>query len=324
MSTAPGPHSLPRLLIATTMLDCSTANTAKTMTFANRYAVVDNPTACSRRKMARSPMRARIVSAVPMKMAPTLSSTRICPGSFGRLRRPGSRGSARRAHVAGHRQRQHTHDERQHRQEDEVAAVGDDQPHSGAARSSRTAVAQAGVASVCRDRPAVSVAGGAGGAGPWRRGTAGCAASGSLATVLKMSAQFGGAHRGADLVGWARRTRSCRRAPAAAPGRTRRGRSSECVTTTTTRPASASWRSIVITCRSSAGSRPEVGSSRISSDGPVSSSIATDARLRWPPDSLSTRVSACCGQSRAPRAPARPPARRSSLVVSGGSRSSAA
>ena len=44
------------------------------------------------------------------------------------------------------------------------------------------------------------------------------------------------------------------------------------MTTSTTRPASASWRSIVMTCRSSAGSRPEVGSSRISSDGPVSSS----------------------------------------------------
>ena len=48
-----------------------------------------------------------------------------------------------------------------------------------------------------------------------------------------------------------------------------------------------------MTCRSSAGSRPEVGSSRISSDGPVSSSSATEARLRWPPESLSTRVSAC-------------------------------
>ena len=35
------------------------------------------------------------------------------------------------------------------------------------------------------------------------------------------------------------------------------------------------------------------GSSRISSDGPVSSSSATDARLRWPPESLSTRVSRC-------------------------------
>ena len=55
----------------------------KTKTFAKMYAVVDSPTACSRRKIARSPISARIVSAVPMKMAPTLSSTRICPGSFG-------------------------------------------------------------------------------------------------------------------------------------------------------------------------------------------------------------------------------------------------
>lgn len=52
-----------------------------------------------------------------------------------------------------------------------------------------------------------------------------------------------------------------------------------------------------MTCRSSAGSRPDVGSSRISNDGPVSSSSATDARLRCPPDSLSTRVSACLVRS---------------------------
>ena len=64
---------------------------------------------------------------------------------------------------------------------------------------------------------------------------------------------------------------------------------SEWVTTITTRPASASWRNMVITVRSSAGSRPEVGSSRISSSGSVSSSIAVDTRLRWPPDSLSMR-----------------------------------
>src|SRR5215218_6848816 len=81
--TAPGPHFLPQMLMAVTMLDCRIANAAKTMTFAKRYAVVDNPTACSRRKMARSPIRARIVSAVPMKIAPTLSNTRIWPGSFG-------------------------------------------------------------------------------------------------------------------------------------------------------------------------------------------------------------------------------------------------
>ncbi|CAG7187244.1 hypothetical protein PICSAR235_02953 [Mycobacterium avium subsp. paratuberculosis] len=52
-------------------------------TLANRYADVDSPTACSRRKMARSPMRSRMVSAVPMKTAPTFSSTRIWPGSLG-------------------------------------------------------------------------------------------------------------------------------------------------------------------------------------------------------------------------------------------------
>ena len=65
------------------MPDCSNANPAKTKTLAKMYADVDNPTACSRWKIARSPMRARIVNAVPMKMAPTLSSTRICPGSLG-------------------------------------------------------------------------------------------------------------------------------------------------------------------------------------------------------------------------------------------------
>ena len=65
------------MLMATTTPDCSNANPAKTKTLANMYAVVDNPTACSRRKIARSPMSARIVNAVPMKMAPTLSSTRI-------------------------------------------------------------------------------------------------------------------------------------------------------------------------------------------------------------------------------------------------------
>ena len=83
LSTAPGPHPLPNMVMAVTIPDCTTANTAKTKTLASRYAVVDNPTACSRRKMARSPIRARIVSAVPMKIAPTLSSTRICPGSLG-------------------------------------------------------------------------------------------------------------------------------------------------------------------------------------------------------------------------------------------------
>ena len=45
--------------------------------------MVDNPTACSRRKIARSPIRSRIVSAVPMKMAPTFISTKTCPGWLG-------------------------------------------------------------------------------------------------------------------------------------------------------------------------------------------------------------------------------------------------
>ena len=81
--TAPGPQPLPKMLMATTMPTAAPRIAAKTTTLANMYAVVDNPTACSRRKIARSPISARIVSAVPMKMAPTLSSTRICPGSFG-------------------------------------------------------------------------------------------------------------------------------------------------------------------------------------------------------------------------------------------------
>jgi len=55
----------------TTTTDCSIPNRAKTMTLPKRYADVDNPTACSRRTIARSPTRARIVSAVPMKIAPT-------------------------------------------------------------------------------------------------------------------------------------------------------------------------------------------------------------------------------------------------------------
>src|SRR5689334_8644902 len=81
--TAPGPHFLPHTLMPTTTADCNHANPAKTNTLARMYADVDSPTACSRRKIARSPMSARIVSAVPMKIAPTLSSTRICPGSLG-------------------------------------------------------------------------------------------------------------------------------------------------------------------------------------------------------------------------------------------------
>ncbi|SKU75450.1 Uncharacterised protein [Mycobacteroides abscessus subsp. abscessus] len=66
-----------------------------------------------------------------------------------------------------------------------------------------------------------------------------------------------------------------------------------------------------------------MGSSRISSDGPVSSSMATEARLRCPPESLSTRVSACLVISSSSRT-RDTTCSRSSLVVSGGSRNSAA
>ena len=41
------------------------------------------------------------------------------------------------------------------------------------------------------------------------------------------------------------------------------------------------------------GSKPEVGSSRNSTDGLVSSSSAMLTRLSWPPESLSARVLAC-------------------------------
>ena len=82
-STAPGPHPLPMIAMAVTIADCTTANAVNTTILASRYAEVDKPTACSRRKMARSPISARIVSAVPMKIAPTLSITRIWPGSLG-------------------------------------------------------------------------------------------------------------------------------------------------------------------------------------------------------------------------------------------------
>ena len=45
--------------------------------------MVDRPTACSRWKMARSPTRSRIVSAVPMKAAAGNSRARICADSSG-------------------------------------------------------------------------------------------------------------------------------------------------------------------------------------------------------------------------------------------------
>src|SRR6185312_10595963 len=65
------------------------------------------------------------------------------------------------------------------------------------------------------------------------------------------------------------------------------------------------------------------GSSRISKDGPVSSSSATDARLRCPPESLSTRVSRCLVISSS-SSTSLTTCSRSAFVVSGGSRSSAA
>ena len=46
-----------------------------------------------------------------------------------------------------------------------------------------------------------------------------------------------------------------------------------------------------MTSRSMPGSRPEVGSSRKISDGLVSSSRATETRLRWPPESEVTFLS---------------------------------
>ena len=58
-----------------------------------------------------------------------------------------------------------------------------------------------------------------------------------------------------------------------------------CVTTMTVRPSWASSAIISITDLSSPGSRPEVGSSRNSSEGLVSSSSATLTRFCCPPDS---------------------------------------
>ena len=51
-----GAPPLPHIVMPTTIADCINANTAKTKTLASMYAVVDNPTACSRRKIARSPI----------------------------------------------------------------------------------------------------------------------------------------------------------------------------------------------------------------------------------------------------------------------------
>ena len=57
-----------------------------------------------------------------------------------------------------------------------------------------------------------------------------------------------------------------------------------CVTTMTVRPSRARPDIISITDMSRPGSRPEVGSSRNSSEGFVSSSRATLTRFCWPPD----------------------------------------
>ena len=97
----------------------------------------------------------------------------------------------------------------------------------------------------------------------------------------------------------------------------------EWVTTRTVRPSSARPRSSCMTSRSMPGSRPEVGSSRKISDGLVSSSRATDTRLRWPPESeviflslwMSSLSSARTSSTRA---------LRSASAVSAGKRSLAA
>ena len=91
----------------------------------------------------------------------------------------------------------------------------------------------------------------------------------------------------------ARGMRPCRQGPAAEPDRTRPG-----TATNASPPRSPGRHRRAVAAstspdRSSAGSKPVVGSSSTSSDGSVNSSIATETRLRWPPDSLSTRVSAC-------------------------------
>ncbi len=96
-----------------------------------------------------------------------------------------------------------------------------------------------------------------------------------------------------------------------------------CVTTMTVRPSLASRFIISITDLSSPGSRPEVGSSRNSRDGLVSSSRATLTRFCWPPDSAPARVCACFfSPSSSMTSVTR--LRRSAFEVSPGNRSSAA
>jgi len=67
-------------VIVVAIADWMTANTKNTAIFASRYALVDRPTACSRRKMGRLPMRSRIVNAVPMKTAAMVSNINTEPG----------------------------------------------------------------------------------------------------------------------------------------------------------------------------------------------------------------------------------------------------
>ena len=96
-----------------------------------------------------------------------------------------------------------------------------------------------------------------------------------------------------------------------------------CVTTMTVRPSLARPAIISMTDLSSPGSRPEVGSSRNSSDGLVISSSATLTRFCWPPDSRSVRVSAC-GVRESSASTSSTRRLRSALLVSRGNRSSAA
>ena len=68
--------------------------------------------------------------------------------------------------------------------------------------------------------------------------------------------------------------------------------STECVTRTTVWPSSASFLSVSITCASSPGSKPEVGSSSTRMEGLVKSSRPILALFLCPPDNLSIRKSA--------------------------------
>ena len=75
---ASGNAPLPIVTISTRMADWITAIAPNTAILAARYADVDSPTACSWRKMLRSPTNSRTVSAVPMKNAPKFIMPRIC------------------------------------------------------------------------------------------------------------------------------------------------------------------------------------------------------------------------------------------------------